>query len=57
MNDREPEIPLMGARDLVRECQELLRGERAQLTPRQDYIRQRLAYWRGRLETTEELAA
>lgn len=56
--DREATTQLLGARDLIRECQELLRGERTQLTRREDYVRQRLAYWRSRAgEGDEELAA
>jgi len=34
----------------------MLRGERTQLTRREDYIRQRLAYWQTRVEE-DELAA
>ncbi|MFI5266528.1 MAG: hypothetical protein ACHQ7M_04035 [Chloroflexota bacterium] len=54
--DREATAQLCGARDLIRECQELLHGERTQLTRREDYVRERLAYWRSRAEE-EELAA
>ena len=55
--DRDPEALLHGARDLIRECQELLRGERHHLTPREDYVRGRLAYWRARAGQREQLAA
>jgi len=54
--DREATTQLLGARDLIRECREMLRGERTQLTRREDYIRQRLAYWQTRVEE-DELAA
>lgn len=56
--DREPEAPL-GARDLIRECQEMLRGERIAFTRREDYVRRRLAYWRARAErpADDEIAA
>ena len=58
--DRELESPLLGARDLIVECRELLRGERTRLTPHDEYVRQRLAYWRARAEqpaASDELAA
>jgi hypothetical protein len=57
--DREPATRLLGTRELIRECQELLRGERARLTSHEDYVRQRLAYWRSRAEdgTEDSLAA
>jgi hypothetical protein len=45
---------------LIRECRELLRGERAHLTPRDEYVRSRLAYWRARAAaepSEDELAA
>jgi hypothetical protein len=49
------------ARDLILECRELLRGERSQLTAREDYVRARLSYWRARADgsapSSEELAA
>ena len=51
---------LLGARDLIRECRELLRGERAHLMPRPEYVRARLAYWRARAageQSEDELAA
>ena len=54
--DPEPTTQLLGARDLIRECQEMLRGERTQLTRREDYIRERLAYWQTRV-AEDELAA
>ena len=59
-DDREQETPLLGARDLILECRQLLLGERTRLTPREDYVRERLAYWRARAERpadTNELAA
>ena len=51
---------LLGARDLIRECRELLRGERAHLTPHDEYVRARLAYWSARAAgepSEDELAA
>jgi hypothetical protein len=51
--DRED---LRGASDLLRECRELLRGERTQLTPREVYVRARLAYWRARATGAEDSA-
>ena len=51
---------LLGARDLIRECRELLRGERTHLTPRDEYVRARLAYWSARAAgepSEDELAA
>ncbi len=39
---------LLGARDLIAECEEMLRGEREHLTGMEDYLRQRLEYWQAK---------
>ena len=39
---------LLGARDLIRECEEMLRGERQEFTGMDEYLQQRLAFWQGR---------
>jgi hypothetical protein len=46
--DRWRVAELLGARDLIKECEEMLRGDREEFTDLQDYIKQRLAYWQGR---------
>jgi len=39
-----------GARDLIRECQEMLDGRRTAFTSLHDYKAQRLAYWQARAQ-------
>ena len=42
--ERERVSELLGARDLIRECEEMLRGERQEFTGMDEYLRQRLEY-------------
>ncbi|MDE3077749.1 MAG: hypothetical protein KGJ86_20200, partial [Chloroflexota bacterium] len=37
-----------GAREVILECQEILTGRRRQLTPIEQYLDERLRYWRQR---------
>ena len=46
--DRQRVAELLGARDLIRECEEMLRGEREEFTEMREYLRQRLEYWQSR---------
>jgi hypothetical protein len=39
---------LQGARDLIKECQEMLRGQRRAFTPLEVYTRERFEFWRNR---------
>ena len=48
--ERRRVAELLGARDLIKECEEMLRGEREEFTEMQEYIQQRLAYWQGRFD-------
>jgi hypothetical protein len=48
---------LLGAHDLIRECEEMLRGEREELTSMEDYLRQRLAFWQGRFASLDRRRA
>ena len=36
-----------GARELIRECEEMLRGERLALTPLHEYRARRLKFWQA----------
>lgn len=44
---------LLGARDLIQECQEMLRGERQEFTGMEEYLRQRLEYWQERYDALD----
>ncbi|MBV8086719.1 MAG: hypothetical protein JO247_18090 [Chloroflexi bacterium] len=52
-DDRRRVAELLGARDLIKECEEMLRGERAEFTEMQEYIQRRLAYWQGRFDNLD----
>jgi hypothetical protein len=53
LDDSERVRQLLGARDLIRECEEMLRGERRQLTAMDEYLRLRLRYWRARYQALD----
>lgn len=55
--DGEPASRLLGAHDLIRECQEMLRGERQAFTGMDEYLRQRLEYWQGHYNTLDRRPA
>ena len=48
---------LLGARDLIRECQEMLRGERQQFTGMDEYVKQRLEFWQARFAALDRRTA
>ena len=52
--ERRRVAELLGARDLISECEEMLRGEREEFTHMQDYVKQRLAYWQGRFDELDQ---
>ena len=51
---RERVVALLGARDLISECEEMLRGERREFTAMDEYLRLRLRYWRGRYNALDK---
>jgi hypothetical protein len=51
--DRERVGELLGASDLIKECQEMLRGERQEFTGMEEYLRQRLEYWQERYDALD----
>jgi hypothetical protein len=52
--ERRRVAELLGARDLIKECEEMLRGERKEFTDMQEYIEKRLAYWQGRFNELDQ---
>ena len=52
--ERERVVALLGARDLIYECEEMLRGERREFTAMDEYLRLRLRYWRGRYSSLDK---
>jgi len=49
VNTMDLSIEPDGARDLIRECREMLAGRRTAFTSLEAYKAQRLAYWQARV--------
>jgi len=55
--ERDRISELLGARDLIRECEEMLRGERQQFTGMDEYVKQRLEFWQARFAALDQRTA
>ncbi|MHB8618347.1 MAG: hypothetical protein ACYDAG_02045 [Chloroflexota bacterium] len=53
LRERQRVVELLGARDLILECEEMLLGARERFTPMDEYLRQRLDYWQARFNALD----